>query len=41
LQGYVLLVPAGQARIVGECTGDYAQTEVATHYFWIADNTSM
>ena len=22
LQGYVLLVPAGQARIVGECTGD-------------------
>ena len=21
--------------------GDYAQTEVATHYFWIADYTSM
>jgi len=24
-----------------ECIGDYAQTEVATHYFWIADYTSM
>jgi hypothetical protein len=24
-----------------ECNGDYAQTEVAMHYFWIADYTSM
>ena len=24
-----------------ECIGDYAQIEVATHYFWIADYTSM
>lgn len=27
--------------LVNECIGDYAQTEVATHYFWIADYTSM
>jgi len=26
---------------VDECLGDNAQTEVATHYFWIADYTSM
>jgi hypothetical protein len=26
---------------LNECLGDYAQTEVATHYFWIADYTSM
>ena len=29
------------ANSLVECVGDHAQTEVATHYFWIADYTSM
>jgi hypothetical protein len=33
----VLCVPS----MLDERIGDYAQTEVATHYFWIADYTSM
>jgi hypothetical protein len=28
-------------NLLDEWIGDYAQTEVATHYFWIADYTSM
>jgi hypothetical protein len=30
LKGWVLLVPAGQARIVGECQGDLSLGELAS-----------
>jgi len=40
----LVFIPAcasNRLQPLAEYIGDYAQTEVATHYFWIADYTSM
>jgi hypothetical protein len=37
LEGYVPGIPAGQARIVGECIGDNALVEKVKRVYWQQD----